>query len=256
MCRLRRDAGRQSRGRCRSTQWPVPGRAQWRALRQSQWSAPERAQRWVLRQAQWSAPERTQWRTLRQSQWSAPERAQWQAPGRRLPQAGPRERGFSLVEVLVAVVIVSIGLLGVGELALTGLREGAAALTRTQAVYLLNDMIERIRANPDARDAYDCASYVGAPVERGCAPSGAPAIQCTARELAEDDLARWQSLARDTLPSAGTGAGACHANVSYLAAASNADPARYRVELSWPQPGSEAPVTLSGELLLVGGRAA
>ncbi len=163
-------------------------------------------------------------------------------------------RGFSLVEALVAVVIVAIGLMGVGELTLTALREGAAALTRTQAVYLISDMMERIRANPDARDAYDCASYVIAPSERGCAPSGAPAIQCTARELAEDDLARWQSLARDALPL--PGADVCNANVSYLAAVSDAEPAKYRVDLSWWQPGSETPITFSGELLLVGGRAA
>jgi len=187
---------------------------------------------------------------------ATPAHTQSQSQMRR--QSSAHECGFSLVEVLVAVVIVSIGLLGVGELTLTGLREGAAALTRTQAVYLISDMIERIRANPDAADAYDCATYVSAPAERGCAPSGAPAIQCTARELAEDDLARWQSLARDTLPlmGAGAGAGACNANVSYLAATSNAEPARYRVELSWYQPGSDAPVTLSGELLLVGGHPA
>lgn len=162
-------------------------------------------------------------------------------------------RGFSLIEALVAVVIVAIGLLGVGELTLTAVREGAAALTHTQAVYLISDIMERIRANPDARDAYDCAGYVSAPAERGCAPSGAPAIQCTARELAEDDLARWQSLSREALPLAG--AGACIANVSYLAAVSDSEPAKYRVDLSWQRPGSETPVTLSGEILLVGGRA-
>ncbi len=168
--------------------------------------------------------------------------------------SGVGQRGFSLIEALVAVLVVAIGLLGVGELMLTGLREGAAALTRTRAIYLISDMMERIRANPDAQDAYDCAIYAGGPAERGCAPSGVPAIPCTARELAEDDLARWQSLARDALPLAGSAA--CTANVVYLAAMSAAEPAKYRVELSWRQAGSEIPVTLSGELLLAGGHAA
>src|SRR5689334_17608617 len=81
-------------------------------------------------------------------------------------------RGFSMVEALVALVIVAVGLLGVGQLTLTALREDAAALTRTRAIYLLSDMMERIRANPDAEDAYDCASYAAGPVEHGCAPSG------------------------------------------------------------------------------------
>ena len=162
--------------------------------------------------------------------------------------------GFSMVEALVALVIVAVGLLGVGQLTLQGLRESSIALGRTRAVYLISDMIERIRANPDAEDAYDCAGYPGGPTEHGCAPSGAPARPCTARELAEDDLARWQALARDALSLTPTGA--CDANVVYLAAGSDSEPERYRVELSWMERGSDTPITLSGELALVGGPSA
>jgi type IV pilus modification protein PilV len=162
------------------------------------------------------------------------------------------QSGFSLVEVLVALVVVTVGLLGVEQLTLTALRESATALRRTRAVYLISDMMERIRANPDAEDAYDCATYAGGPTERGCAPSGAPARRCSASELAEDDLARWQKLARDALPLAGSGV--CDANVTYLAAASSSDPARYRVELSWIERGSDVPVTLAREVAVVSGR--
>lgn len=161
-------------------------------------------------------------------------------------------RGFSLIEALVAIVIVAIGLLGVGQLTLGALREGSIALSRTRAIYLISDMMERIRANPDAEDAYDCATYGSGPREHGCAPSGAPARPCTARELAEDDLARWQTLAHDTLPL--IGADICMANVSYLAAVSESEPARYRVELSWVERGSDVPVTLTRELAVVSGR--
>ena len=168
---------------------------------------------------------------------------------------GPVSRsaqGFSMVEALVALVIVAVGLLGIGHLTLTGLRETSTALGRTRAVYLISDMMERIRANPDAEDAYDCATYAGAPTEHGCAPSGAPAHPCTARELAEDDLAHWQALAYDALPLVGSGI--CDANVTYLAAASDSEPARYRIELSWSERGSEAPITLAEELAVVSGR--
>src|SRR5262245_19396980 len=96
---------------------------------------------------------------------------------------GVLARGFSMVEALVALVLVAVGLLSVGELTLTALRESSFALGRTRAVYLISEMMERIRANPDAEDAYDCASYAGGPTERGCAPSGAPARPCSAREL-------------------------------------------------------------------------
>ncbi len=169
--------------------------------------------------------------------------------------ASPRRaRGFSMVEALVAVVIVALGLLGIGQLTLQGLRESSAALVRTRGVYLISDMIERIRANPDAEDAYDCAGYSGGPSEHGCAPSGAPASFCTARELAEDDLARWQKLAHDVPSLVPTGA--CDANVVYLAAGSDSEPARYRVELSWMERGSDTPITLSEELALVSGPSA
>ena len=172
-------------------------------------------------------------------------------------QAAPRRlfarasSGFSMVEVLVALVIVAVGLLGVGQLMLVALRETTAALNRTRAIYLISDMIERIRANPDAEEAYDCASYTSGPTEHGCAPSGAPAGPCTRRELAEDDLARWQALAHAQLPLVESGT--CDANVRYLAAASDGEPARYRVELSWMERGSDTPITLSEELALVAG---
>lgn len=161
-------------------------------------------------------------------------------------------RGFTMVEALVALVIVALGLLGLGQLTLTGLRESSIALSRTRAVYLLSDMMERIRANPDAEDAYDCATYASGPREHGCAPSGAPASPCTARELAEDDLARWQKLAHEALPLIGPGM--CDAKVVYLAAASQADPPRYRLELSWTERGSAAPVSLTQELAVASGR--
>ena len=107
-----------------------------------------------------------------------------------LQKRGQSQRAFALVESLVAVLIVGIGLLGVCELVLNALRTASAALIHTQVVLLISDMMERIRANPDGLDAYDCPSYSDGPSERGCAPSGAPALECTASELAEDDLAR------------------------------------------------------------------
>lgn len=175
----------------------------------------------------------------------APARA-----ARRAPRFAPRctQLAFALVESLIALVLVSMGLLGVGQLMLVGLRETATALARTQAVYLVRDMMDRIRANPDALDAYDCMTYGGTPAERGCAPSGAPAVECSMRELAEDDLARWQALASNSLVLA-TGV-PCAANVSYVAAASADEPAVYRVGLSWQQPGSPSLLSLTGELLI------
>jgi type IV pilus assembly protein PilV len=142
--------------------------------------------------------------------------------------------GFSMVEALIAVLIVAIGMMGVAGLIVESLKNGHGALLRTQAVNLVSDMQERIRANPRGGDAYDCARYSSGPVLHGCAPSGSqPAsLNCTARELAEDDLAEWQRTVRRALPSIVPGS--CAADVMY-AAGDAMQPARYRVSVSWQQ---------------------
>jgi len=155
--------------------------------------------------------------------------------------------GFSMVEALIAVLIVAIGLMGVAGLIVESVKHGHGALLRTQAVNLVSDMQERIRANPFGGDAYDCGSYSSGPVPLGCAPSGAaPArVNCSARELAEDDLAEWQRAVRRALPSVSPGS--CAANVMY-AAGDATQPARYSVSVSWHQ--RNEPLTYQSELLV------
>ena len=159
--------------------------------------------------------------------------------------------GFSLVECLVALVVLAIGMLGTATLTLEGLRNAHLALLRTQAVNLVSDMIERIRANPAAGPAYECGTYPAGAVEHGCATTdvvlGTP---CKPSELAEDDLARWQSAARAALPQ---NTDACAANVSYTSAGPN-DAARYRVSVSWLARGESAPLTYESDLLLASSR--
>ncbi len=61
-----------------------------------------------------------------------------------------RSAGFTMVEALVALVVLSIGLLGVAGLQLTGLRANSSAASRSQASYLADDIIDRMRANRTA----------------------------------------------------------------------------------------------------------
>ena len=61
------------------------------------------------------------------------------------------DKGFTLVEVLVALVVMSVGMLGIAALYLEGLRAGRTALYRTTAVNLAADMADRIRANQQRR---------------------------------------------------------------------------------------------------------
>ena len=158
-------------------------------------------------------------------------------------------RGLSLVECLIALLILTIGLVGMARLIIEGLRNGHLALLRTQAVNLVSDMIERIRANPAAGGAYNCASYGGGPSEHDCAPTdSASASSCSPAQLAEDDLARWQSTARTALPLLGDDA--CAANVVYTAPSGASEPAQYQVSVSWNEPGVTAPVVHQSDLVV------
>jgi type IV pilus assembly protein PilV len=58
-----------------------------------------------------------------------------------------KQTGFTLVETLVALVVLSVGLLGVAGLQLFGLRGNMSAASRTQATYFADDIIDRMRAN-------------------------------------------------------------------------------------------------------------
>jgi type IV pilus assembly protein PilV len=102
-------------------------------------------------------------------------------------------RGFSLVEVLVALLVLSVGLLGAACLLLGGLSDQSLALRQASATVLLADMADRIRANPAARGAYAGTMREDAP---GCSEED----PCDAAALAAHDLAHFASAAQRLLP--------------------------------------------------------
>ena len=68
-----------------------------------------------------------------------------------------QQRGFTLLEVLIAILVLSIGLLGVAQMQTIGIRSTHGAYLRTQATLLSGDMLDSMRANlTSARDGdYD-----------------------------------------------------------------------------------------------------
>jgi type IV pilus assembly protein PilV len=66
-------------------------------------------------------------------------------------------KGVSLIEVLVAVIILAFGLLGLAGLQSVSLRNNNSAMLRTQATYLAQDIVDRMRVNKTA--AIDDMSY-------------------------------------------------------------------------------------------------
>ena len=61
-----------------------------------------------------------------------------------------RERGFTMLEVLVALLILMVGLLGLAGLLVQTQQGEVEAYQRKQATVLLQDMVDRLRANPVA----------------------------------------------------------------------------------------------------------
>jgi len=66
----------------------------------------------------------------------------------RINYSGNKQRGFTLLEVLIALLVLSIGLLGLAALQTTGLRSNEMASMRTTATQLAYDISDRMRANP------------------------------------------------------------------------------------------------------------
>ncbi|MFQ5610104.1 MAG: type IV pilus modification protein PilV, partial [Woeseiaceae bacterium] len=104
-------------------------------------------------------------------------------------------KGFSLVEVLIALIVMSVGMLGIASLYVQSMQAGRTSLFRHNAVTLAGDIADRIRANPLAVAAY--ATPDGA--DNSCIAMG---ITCNAPQMAMHDIFLWEAQSRDTLPGA------------------------------------------------------
>lgn len=111
--------------------------------------------------------------------------------------------GFALIEVLVSVLVLGIGLLGLAGLHAASFRDNQGASFRSQAVYAVNDLADRMRANRTAAIAGD---YLNAANPAGSACLGPAA--CTSTQMANADLVTWNNFITVTLPN-GTANIAC-----------------------------------------------
>lgn len=127
--------------------------------------------------------------------------------------------GFTLVEVLIALVIMSVGMLGIAGLYVHSMQAGRTSVFRHHAVTLAGDIADRIRANPRA-----AASYGLAGANNNCVNGG---IDCTLAEMAANDIFLWDQQADDTLPS---GTVAVVFNNGVL-------PPTYQITVTWVEPG-------------------
>ena len=100
-----------------------------------------------------------------------------------------RQQGFTLLEVLVALLIVSIGLLVLAALMSTSLKNNQGASQRSQATWLAYDVLDRMRANPIVAATANNGGYN---INYGASPS-VPGVAGT-------DLTAWKAELAAALP--------------------------------------------------------
>jgi type IV pilus assembly protein PilV len=127
-----------------------------------------------------------------------------------------RARGFTLVETLIALVVLAIGMLGIAARYVDTLRASRSALLRTQAVAFASDLADRIRANRNPIDAYT--------------GTGGNAV-------ATNDLAQWNAAIAAQLP------GGTSEILFDAADPTVGEPAAYTIIVSWTEIGQDDPAT-------------
>ena len=134
--------------------------------------------------------------------------------------ASKRVQGFTLVEVLITLIIMSVGMLGIAGLYVHSMQAGRTSLFRHHAVTLVGDIADRIRANPKAAAAY----AVPGGANNNCVDGG---INCTPAAMAANDVFLWGLQAADALPSG-----------TVIIVFNNAPvPPTYQITVQWNEPG-------------------
>ena len=107
------------------------------------------------------------------------------------------ESGFSLIEVLVALIVLSIGMLGMGKMLMVSMKSNGTAYSNTQAMSLASAMLERIRANRTAALAGAASGY-SLPTLTSASSFGAGTNclmgACSTTAVATSDVAGWLAL--------------------------------------------------------------
>lgn len=108
------------------------------------------------------------------------------------------QHGFSLIEVLVALFVLSIGLLGLAGLQTLGLKFNTQSYQRTQAVLNAYDIVDRIRANAGgiAVGVYD---DIGIDTPASAPPANCAVVSCPNANMAAYDISQWKTSLTELL---------------------------------------------------------
>lgn len=113
-----------------------------------------------------------------------------------------RQRGITLIESLVAIVVASLGILGILGVQMRTLTDTQTSVRRAQAIRLIEDLSERMKVHPNAMGSIN--SYtIG--WRTGAAPTAQAATTCdtsacTHADFAAYDLREWKRAVERALP--------------------------------------------------------
>lgn len=105
-----------------------------------------------------------------------------------------KNTGFTLIEVLIAMLVLAVGLLGLAALQASSLRNAQSAYNRSLATELAYDLADRMRANIPG-----IVTYITGPATQivNCENT----LGCTSAQMAQNDLYKWNLAVNTTLPS-------------------------------------------------------
>lgn len=111
-----------------------------------------------------------------------------------------KQNGFTLLEILVAMIVMAIGLLGLASLQAVSLTRNNDSYLRQQAALLASDMTDRMRAN--LRGVRDPSSSNNSSYHMSSTtpPTAVTCTTCTPAQMATNDLAQWINLVSTVLP--------------------------------------------------------
>jgi type IV pilus assembly protein PilV len=142
----------------------------------------------------------------------------------------PSQRGFSMLEVLIAVLVFSLGIIGLAGLLIFAIQSNHVAYLRTQATFLAHNMADRMSANPaglwgNGGNSFYNGSYPVSASTASCAAG------CDPQQLADYDKAQWSTQLTTFLPNA-------HGNINCITNGIAYTPTAAQIDMRPPYAGT------------------
>jgi type IV pilus assembly protein PilV len=132
------------------------------------------------------------------------------------------QRGAFMMEVLVTILVMSIGLLGVAAMQASALQGGNDSILRSKAVTFVADIADRMRGNTQGLASYQLALGGTIPNPPNCTTN-----QCTPSNMAIYDMAQWLTALQDP------GMGLPGANAAIAQPAAGGTPGLLTITVTW-----------------------